>query len=412
MDDAIPFTAYTGGEPFIFASYAHLDKAIVYPELRRLHDAGYRIWYDQGIKPSSEWMEDIAQALDQCTFFLVFMSPEAAASKYVMREINYAIDISKPFLTVFIQDTTLPSKLKLAINVYQHIFKKGLPEPVYVEKLLSALPPETKRVPAEDVARRKAEQEKAARDKTERDARERNEREEAARKRKVEEEARKPRDYHGTALAAGEWAAMMDLERALGGKAIPAVPDLQWNTFGFSVEQEYVVKLGLYQQGLTSLPETIGQLANLQKIWLSGNKLSSLPGTIGQLKSLTTLDLSYNQLSSLPVTIGELKSIQILRLNNNKLSSLPETIWELKALTYLSLSSNKLSSLPDPTSRGAIDPGKGRVISARHRRHSRRAGRVGAITRVQPDHAILEEQDRRAPGSRLHKRTSSFRALR
>jgi hypothetical protein len=32
-----PFEAYTGREPYLFASYAHADGAIVFPELTSLH---------------------------------------------------------------------------------------------------------------------------------------------------------------------------------------------------------------------------------------------------------------------------------------------------------------------------------------------------------------------------------------
>ena len=33
-----PFPAYKGDEPYIFVSYAHADDALVYPEIRSLHD--------------------------------------------------------------------------------------------------------------------------------------------------------------------------------------------------------------------------------------------------------------------------------------------------------------------------------------------------------------------------------------
>jgi tetratricopeptide (TPR) repeat protein len=120
------------------------------------------------------------------------------------------------------------------------------------------------------------------------------------------------KDYHGTMLAASEWAAMMDLERALGSKAIPAVQDVQYNTFGFTAAQGHVVSLGLYKQGLTSLPETIGQLSSLRTLRLDSNKLTSLPSTIGKLKALQKLDVTSNQITSLPETIRDLHSLQTL----------------------------------------------------------------------------------------------------
>nr|MDO8088690.1 leucine-rich repeat domain-containing protein [Candidatus Sigynarchaeum springense] len=102
---------------------------------------------------------------------------------------------------------------------------------------------------------------------------------------------------------------------------------------------------------LSFLPENIGQLKSLQKLWLEDNKLTSLPESIGNLEALQTLWLSSNQLSSLPKTIGNLKSLTYLTLNYNLLSSLPETIDNLKSLTYLTLNYNLLSSLPEVITR-------------------------------------------------------------
>jgi Leucine-rich repeat (LRR) protein len=141
------------------------------------------------------------------------------------------------------------------------------------------------------------------------------------------------KDYHGTPLVASEWMAMMDLERALGGTAIPAFRNVTWYTFGFSAEQGHVTYLNLYKKGLMSLPETIGQLTSLKALYLPGNQLTSLPDTIGNLKSLFNLSLDSNKLSSLPKTIGNLKSLQFLSLSFNRISGgLPDLVGDLKSL--------------------------------------------------------------------------------
>ena len=57
-----PFDAYQGDEPYVFVSYAHKDAAMVYEEITRLHEAGCKIWYDEGIEASNEWPEEIANA--------------------------------------------------------------------------------------------------------------------------------------------------------------------------------------------------------------------------------------------------------------------------------------------------------------------------------------------------------------
>ena len=57
------------------------------------------------------------------------------------------------------------------------------------------------------------------------------------------------------------------------------------------------IKLNLSRIGLEALPSEIGQLTNLQTLYLSGNQLRQLPPEIGQLTNLQSLDLWDNQLS-------------------------------------------------------------------------------------------------------------------
>ena len=79
--------------------------------------------------------------------------------------------------------------------------------------------------------------------------------------------------------------------------------------------------IDLSNKGLSALPESIGNLQNLQELWLYNNNLSSLPESIGNLQNLERLDLFKNKLSSLPKSIGNLQNLQILGLENNTISS-------------------------------------------------------------------------------------------
>lgn len=136
---AMPFHAYEGNEPYIFVSYAHADADLVFPELKRLHDAGLNIWYDQGIAPGNEWTEEIGNALEGCSLFIVFISKNSANSINVRNEINYALHDNKRFLSIYLEETELPSGLKLSMGSLQSILKYGMDESEYIFRCNKAL---------------------------------------------------------------------------------------------------------------------------------------------------------------------------------------------------------------------------------------------------------------------------------
>ena len=106
-------------------------------------------------------------------------------------------------------------------------------------------------------------------------------------------------------------------------------------------------KLDLSELGLTTLPKSIGQLTQLQRLFVSHNQLSMLPEAIGQLTQLRNLDISQNQLSTLPEAIGQLTQLRNLDVSQNQLSTLPEAIGQLTRLESLILIDNELTMLPE-----------------------------------------------------------------
>ena len=82
------------------------------------------------------------------------------------------------------------------------------------------------------------------------------------------------------------------------------------------------------------------------KLDLSGNQLTALPESLGQLTQLQSLDLSENQLTALPKSLGQLTQLVVLSVWDNSLAHLPNSLKELKSLEEIDVSGNKLSELP------------------------------------------------------------------
>ena len=135
-----PFGAYAGAEPYVFVSYSHQDSEGVFPDIARLHQDGYRIWYDEGIDPGSEWPEEVAKALADAAVFLVFISPNAVTSRNVRNEINYALNHKKQFVAVHLIETALPPGLELRMGDMQALLRYRTAEGFYWRKLTKALP--------------------------------------------------------------------------------------------------------------------------------------------------------------------------------------------------------------------------------------------------------------------------------
>lgn len=135
----LPFKAYKGTEPFVFTSYAHSDKQHVYPIIKSLNKDGINIWYDQGIEISENWKKSIAENLNQCTAFLVFISPNIIESEFVRKEIDFALRKKKHFIGVYLQETELPIELDFDLPAIQALLKYLIPETEFYEQLRETL---------------------------------------------------------------------------------------------------------------------------------------------------------------------------------------------------------------------------------------------------------------------------------
>lgn len=113
---------YQGNQRYIFVSYAHKDSDLVWPIIRRMQQDGCRVWYDEGIDPGSEWDQNIASHVEGCGYFIAFLSQNYLDSENCKDELNYARDLGKDRLLVYLEDVTLPGGMAMRLNRLQAVF--------------------------------------------------------------------------------------------------------------------------------------------------------------------------------------------------------------------------------------------------------------------------------------------------
>lgn len=98
---------------------------------------------------------------------------------------------------------------------------------------------------------------------------------------------------------------------------------------------------------IDALPEAIGNLVNLRRLTISGNKLKALPNSFCKLVKLEYLWAYSNALEELPEAFGDLVELRSLSIWGNELKTLPSSFCKLGKLRTLSLQRNPLEALPD-----------------------------------------------------------------
>lgn len=117
--------AYEGPLPYVFVSYSHRDKEFVHAVIQHLQSAGCRVWFDGGIEAGSEWPEYIAAHLQNCHCVLSFISGSFVVSDNCKRELNFAQDLKKPMLNVFIEAVDLTPGMRMQLGLNQALYRSN-----------------------------------------------------------------------------------------------------------------------------------------------------------------------------------------------------------------------------------------------------------------------------------------------
>ena len=85
----------------IFISYSRRDQEFVSRLASDLNAHVAFVWFDRSsIQPGEKWHDEIMEGIQECKAFILVLSPDAMASKYVREEMEMAKQLGKPIFPV------------------------------------------------------------------------------------------------------------------------------------------------------------------------------------------------------------------------------------------------------------------------------------------------------------------------
>lgn len=92
------------GTNHVFVSYARRDTEVVSPLVAELESAGLQVWIDtSSIPPTAVWMQEIHNAIDECSAVISLLSPAFLGSSVCSEELEYARAAGKKVIPVVIE---------------------------------------------------------------------------------------------------------------------------------------------------------------------------------------------------------------------------------------------------------------------------------------------------------------------
>ena len=123
----------------MFVCYSHREEQRIEAEIAALSARGIRIKYDEGIEPGQTWQDHLAEAIETCCAFLIFISKHSIASDDCRRELTFALTKKRPVVAVHLDDVELPSAMRLQLGDRQAIIRSRFTEAEYRERLTAAM---------------------------------------------------------------------------------------------------------------------------------------------------------------------------------------------------------------------------------------------------------------------------------
>ena len=121
---------------YIFISYARANGAYVQRMASYLARFGVTVWMDDEIPTGERWEQVLEERVSKCAALLLVMSPAAAESFWVSRELDLARSLGKPVLPVLVEGQVI-----FGLDALQHedLRDRRMPGDRFVRRLRDIL---------------------------------------------------------------------------------------------------------------------------------------------------------------------------------------------------------------------------------------------------------------------------------
>lgn len=104
----------------IFISYSRRDQEFVTRLASDLNAHVAGVWFDQSdIQAGENWHDEIMEGIQDCKAFILVLSPDAVASKYVPEEVNKALELGKTIFPVIYRPVKLTGRFESLVEEIQ-----------------------------------------------------------------------------------------------------------------------------------------------------------------------------------------------------------------------------------------------------------------------------------------------------
>jgi hypothetical protein len=123
-------------QPFAFISYSRSDAVYVDRLAEYLKAEQIAVWLDRAATDPNRWALEIRDQIDRCAAFILVRSPAADRSGWVRREVQRAIEQTKPVLQLQLDSS--PSSIDRVVSAADAL-RSAMPAPTWLEQLHKAL---------------------------------------------------------------------------------------------------------------------------------------------------------------------------------------------------------------------------------------------------------------------------------